>query len=71
MTDKDQNNDMRNLVKRSNIYQEYCLKRDQILRYKWIESEKIGQDIGLDKAWIQWEAKALPKMEEGPAAPKP
>ena len=56
-------NETKDLVFQSNLYKEYCLKRDEILKYKWIESEKIGRDIGLDKAWLQWEAKYYQKWK--------
>lgn len=28
--------------------------REEILRHKWIESEKAGHDIGYDKAVLDW-----------------
>jgi hypothetical protein len=28
--------------------------RKEIERYKWIESEKLGQDIGFDRAAKEW-----------------
>ena len=27
---------------------------EEILKFKWIESEKVGHDIGENKAAIQW-----------------
>jgi hypothetical protein len=41
-------------VVNSSIYQEFLAERDEILRHKWIESEKAGYDIGYDKALIEW-----------------
>ena len=32
-------------------------ERDEIFRHKWIESEKKGQDIGFDKALMEWVVK--------------
>jgi hypothetical protein len=29
-------------------------EREEILRHKWIESEKAGHDIGFEKALLDW-----------------
>lgn len=39
------------------LYQHFLAERNEILKYKWIESEKVGYDIGFDKALIEWTAK--------------
>ena len=39
---------------RSSLYREYLAEREEILRHKWIESEKAGYDIGFDKAALDW-----------------
>jgi len=39
---------------RSSLYQEYLAEREEILKHKWIESEKAGQDIGFEKALLDW-----------------
>jgi hypothetical protein len=39
---------------RSNLYQEFLAEREEILRHKWIESEKAGHDIGFEKALLDW-----------------
>jgi hypothetical protein len=36
------------------LYQEFLAERDEILRHKWIESEKSGQDIGFERALLDW-----------------
>ena len=36
------------------IYREFLAERDEILRHKWIESEKRGRDIGFDTALLEW-----------------
>jgi len=43
-----------NLVKNSVLYKEFLAEREEILRHKWIESEKAGQDIGFEKALLDW-----------------
>jgi hypothetical protein len=42
---------------KSLLYQHLLAERDEILKYKWVESEKVGYDIGFDKALIEWTAK--------------
>jgi hypothetical protein len=41
-------------VSRSSVYQEYLAEREEILRHKWIESEKAGKDIGFEQALQDW-----------------
>ena len=41
-------------AKRSTLYQEFLAEREEILRHKWIESEKKGQDIGFERALLDW-----------------
>jgi len=45
------------VVNSSNFFKDYCMKKDQVMKYKWIESEKRGADIGLERAWLQWESR--------------
>jgi hypothetical protein len=42
------------LVKESLLYKEFLAEREEILRHKWIESEKAGADIGFEKALLDW-----------------
>jgi hypothetical protein len=39
---------------KSRLYQAFCAERTEILRHKWIESEKAGRGIGFDVALIDW-----------------
>ena len=41
-------------TQRSILYREFLAERDEILKHKWIESEKQGQDIGLERALLDW-----------------
>ncbi|MDR2981427.1 MAG: DUF4032 domain-containing protein [Puniceicoccales bacterium] len=41
-------------VQRSSLYQEFLAEREEILRHKWIESEKAGYDIGFERALMDW-----------------
>lgn len=42
------------LVRNSSLYREFQAEREEILRHKWIESEKVGHDIGFEKALLEW-----------------
>lgn len=41
-------------VKRSSLYQEFLAEREEILRHKWLESERLGYDIGFERALLDW-----------------
>jgi hypothetical protein len=41
-------------VKNSVLYKEFLAEREEILKHKWIESEKVGSDIGFEKALLDW-----------------
>jgi hypothetical protein len=42
------------LLKRSSLYREFLAEREEILRHKWLESEKAGCDIGFEHALTDW-----------------
>jgi hypothetical protein len=42
------------LVKNSTLYREFQAEREEILKHKWIESEKAGYDIGFEHALTDW-----------------
>ena len=41
-------------LKNLSVYREFLAEREEILRHKWLESEKVGYDIGLESALIDW-----------------
>lgn len=41
-------------AKNSVLYKEFLAEREEILKHKWIESEKAGSDIGFEKALLDW-----------------
>lgn len=41
-------------LKRSDVYKEFLAEREEIMKHKWLESEKAGHDIGYDKALLDW-----------------
>jgi len=42
------------LLKNSSLYREFMAEREEILKHKWIESEKAGCDIGFERALTDW-----------------
>jgi len=42
------------LLESSALYRKFMEEREEILKHKWIESEKAGQDIGFEKALLSW-----------------
>ncbi len=42
------------LVTNSVLYREFLAEREEILRHKWLESEKAGHDIGFERALLDW-----------------
>ena len=42
------------LLKNSSLYREFQAEREEILRHKWIQSEKAGRDIGFEQALTDW-----------------
>ena len=41
-------------VQNSVLYKEFLAEREEILKHKWIESEKAGSDIGFERALLDW-----------------
>jgi hypothetical protein len=42
------------LLQGSTLYREFQAEREEILKHKWIESEKVGHDIGFERALTDW-----------------
>ena len=38
------------------LYKRFLAEREEILKHKWIESEKQGYDMGFEKALVDWMA---------------
>jgi hypothetical protein len=51
MNDQNPGND---LLRNSSLYREFQAERDEILKHKWLESEKAGCDIGFENALTDW-----------------
>ena len=52
------------LVKNSTLYKEFLAERNEIMRHKWIESEKAGHDIGFEHALTDWIVKHRTKWRK-------
>ena len=46
--------DQAQFVKESALYKEFLAELAEILKHKWIESEKAGKDIGFERALLDW-----------------
>ena len=42
------------LMRNSSLYKEFQAELHEILRHKWLESEKAGRDIGFEQALTDW-----------------
>ncbi len=45
------------LLRNSSLYREFLAEREEILRHKWLESEKVGIDVGFEEALTDWMVK--------------
>ena len=45
------------LLKNSSLYREFLAEREEVLRHKWLESEKVGIDVGFEEALTDWMVK--------------
>ena len=41
-------------AQKSSLYTEFLAEKDEILKHKWLESERLGHDIGFDRALRDW-----------------
>jgi len=51
-------------LKNSSLYREFQAEREEILKHKWIESEKAGYDIGFERALTDWIVKHRSKWRK-------
>jgi hypothetical protein len=64
----------RDFVKQSSLYQEFLAEREEILKHKWLESERLGYDIGFERALLDWirkhrEGWRAARRQQQPAGP--
>ncbi len=41
-------------LEKSTLYQRYLAEREEVLRHKWLESERERSDIGFERALMDW-----------------
>lgn len=42
------------LLMRSLLFREWQAECEEVLKHKWIESERAGRDVGMDSARVSW-----------------
>ena len=52
------------LLRNSTLYNEFQAEREEIMKHKWIESEKVGYDIGFERALTDWIIKHRSKWRQ-------
>ena len=65
-TETETRREARALLQNTTLYREFQAEKDEILKHKWIESEKVGHDIGFEKALVDW-ITAHPEAQTQPA----
>lgn len=58
------------LLKSSALYKEFLAEREEILRHKWLESEKANADIGFERALLDWIVKHRAAWRKSRQLPK-
>jgi len=41
----------------TSLYKEYLAQKEEVMKHKWYESERVGHDIGFLQALIDWTIK--------------
>jgi hypothetical protein len=57
------------LVRKSSLYREFEAEKEEIMKHKWIESQKAGHDIGFERALTDWIIKHRSKWRRGRQSP--
>ncbi len=63
--------DTSEMMRNSTLYREFQAEREEILKHKWIESEKAGFDIGFERALTDWIVKHRGKWRRSRQSPSP
>jgi len=46
--------EMNKILENSALYKQFLREREEILKHKWIESEKANRDVGFEWALLDW-----------------
>lgn len=63
-TDRENNGVNVLYIQDSDLYKEFLAEREEIMMHKWLESEKVGYDIGFERALMDWRVKHRSKWIE-------
>ena len=55
----------------SSLFREFQAEREEILKHKWLESEKAGYDIGFEQALTDWIVKHRSKWRKSRQTQEP
>ena len=58
------------LVRKSSLYREFEAEKEEIMKHKWIESQKVGHDIGFERALTDWIVKHRSKWRRSRQPPQ-
>jgi hypothetical protein len=58
------------LVRKSSLYREFEAEKEEIMKHKWIESQKAGHDIGFERALTDWIIKHRSKWRRSRLPPQ-
>jgi hypothetical protein len=58
------------LVRKSSLYREFEAEKEEIMKHKWIESQKAGHDIGFERALTDWIIKHRSKWRRAASLPR-
>jgi hypothetical protein len=58
------------LVRKSSLYREFEAEKEEIMKHKWIESQKAGHDIGFERALTDWIIKHRSKWRRSRQQPQ-
>jgi hypothetical protein len=48
------NSKVSGILENSALYKQFLKEREEILKHKWLESEKAGHDVGFEWALLDW-----------------
>lgn len=52
----------------TNLYRHFIQMREEILKHKWIESEKAHRDVGFEYALVDWVVNCKAKWDKNHGA---
>ena len=68
-TNASESSDPKDMLKNSSLYRVFRDEREEILKHKWIESEKAGHDVGFEHALTGWILKHRSKWRKSRQSP--